>query len=123
MPQPTPVRADRAWTSFTAFTAELATMPDVVARLAEAHVPDGAGLCRACGRPGRGTPHLPWPCGPARLAQAAVMHPAPGPTGRAEDDGAPEPGPGQAPPTTPKAAPVRGARPARRVVRPVVRGA
>ncbi|HXV94215.1 MAG TPA: hypothetical protein VD813_13005, partial [Pseudonocardia sp.] len=75
MPQPTPVRAFRVWAAFTAFTAELATMPEVVARLAEAHAPDGAGLCRACGRPGRGTAHVPWPCSLARLAEAATVAP------------------------------------------------
>lgn len=44
----------------------LAAMPDVVAALIRDHVPDMRGRCIACGTPGTGTPHLPWPC-PLRL--------------------------------------------------------
>lgn len=44
----------------------LAAMPDVVAALVRDHVPDLRGRCIACGTPGTGTPHLPWPC-PLRL--------------------------------------------------------
>ena len=44
----------------------LAEMPDVVAALIRDHVPDARGRCIACGTPGTGTPHLPWPC-PLRL--------------------------------------------------------
>jgi hypothetical protein len=40
----------------------LAEMPDVVEALIREHTPDERGLCRACGTPGTGTPHLPWPC-------------------------------------------------------------
>jgi hypothetical protein len=49
----------------------LADMPDVVAALIRDHVPDARGRCRACGTPGTGTPHLPWPCPLRRIADAA----------------------------------------------------
>jgi hypothetical protein len=53
--------------------AELASAPDLVDRLIGIHAGDDAGLCVAgvCGRPGRGTPHLPWPCPTRRLADLA----------------------------------------------------
>jgi hypothetical protein len=46
-------------------------MPDVIAALLRIHVPDAIGLCRACGIPGTGTPHLPAPCPLSRIAEAA----------------------------------------------------
>jgi hypothetical protein len=49
----------------------LADMPDVVAALVREHVPDAHGYCRACGTPGTGTPHLPWPCALRCVADAA----------------------------------------------------
>ena len=49
----------------------LADMPDVVAALVRDHVPDAVGRCRACGMPGTGSPHLPWPCPLRRIADAA----------------------------------------------------
>jgi hypothetical protein len=48
------------------FAVVLADMPDVIAALLAEHVPDDRGLCRACGIPGTGTPHLRWPC-PLRI--------------------------------------------------------
>jgi hypothetical protein len=42
--------------------AQLARMPEVVARLLAEHVPVRHGRCRGCGRPGTGTPHVPSPC-------------------------------------------------------------
>jgi hypothetical protein len=54
--------------------SHLAAAPDLVVRLRAAHVPDAEGLCAAavCGRPGRGTPHLPWPCPTRVLADRAL---------------------------------------------------
>jgi hypothetical protein len=49
----------------------LAEMPDVIARLIAEHQPNERGLCRACGTPGTGTPHLPWPRPLAGTAEAA----------------------------------------------------
>jgi len=49
----------------------LAAMPDVVAALVRDHVPDARGFCRACGMPGTGSPHLPWPCPLRRIADDA----------------------------------------------------
>jgi hypothetical protein len=54
-----------------ALVAELATTPDVVDRLLAEHVPDDSRRCRACTRPGLGTPMKPWPCGLYKLAMAA----------------------------------------------------
>ncbi|HXV93945.1 MAG TPA: hypothetical protein VD813_11645 [Pseudonocardia sp.] len=102
MPEPTPARATHAWATFVAFSAELATMPDVVAKLAQAHTADDAGLCRACGRPGRGTAYVPWPCPLARLAQAAQAAQAVGAAQAAGAAGvAPKPAP--RPARTPRA--------------------
>lgn len=53
------------------FVAELASTPDVVARLIAAHEPDAAGRCVSCTTPGRGTPLVEWPCVLRRLAEAA----------------------------------------------------
>lgn len=54
--------------------AELAEMPKLIAKLQVRHVGDGDGMCvdPVCGRPGRGTPHLPWPCPTRRLADLAL---------------------------------------------------
>jgi hypothetical protein len=49
----------------------LAAMPDVVAVLVRDHVPDARGRCIACGTPGTGTPHLPWPCPLRQVADNA----------------------------------------------------
>ena len=49
----------------------LADMPDVVAGLVRDHVPDARGRCIACGTPGTGTPHLPWPCPLGLIADSA----------------------------------------------------
>lgn len=46
-----------------AVAAILATMPDVVGRITERHVPDARSRCVACGRS--------WPCPPARAASRA----------------------------------------------------
>jgi hypothetical protein len=51
--------------------AALADMPDVIAALLRDHVPDPHGRCRACGRPGTGTPHLAAPCPLRWIAEAA----------------------------------------------------
>jgi hypothetical protein len=51
--------------------AELARMPALVARLLAEHVSDEHGLCRGCGRPGTGTPHVPSPCDLWIVADAA----------------------------------------------------
>ncbi len=51
--------------------AALADMPDVIAALLRDHVPDVKGRCRACGRPGTGTPHLDAPCPLSRIAEIA----------------------------------------------------
>ncbi|WP_214407064.1 hypothetical protein [Pseudonocardia lacus] len=54
--------------------AELAGMPKLVAALRLRHVSGEDGMCvdPVCGRPGRGTPHLPWPCPTRRLADLAM---------------------------------------------------
>jgi hypothetical protein len=51
---------------------ELAGMPDLAERLAEAHHPDAHGHCVGCTRPGVGTAHVRWPCGLYRLATEAT---------------------------------------------------
>ncbi len=56
---------------------ELAQMPDLAERLAEAHRPDAHGQCVGCTRPGVGTAHVRWPCGLYRLATEAVCRPTP----------------------------------------------
>jgi hypothetical protein len=63
---------------------ELAQMPDLAERLAEAHRPNAHGQCLACTRPGVGTAHVRWPCGLYRLATEAAgrLTPTP-PTGLA----------------------------------------
>ena len=60
------------------FAAVLATMPDVIDRIAAAHTPTPDGKwCTECTTPGRGTPHSPWPCVIAALAtEAARLRPA-----------------------------------------------
>jgi hypothetical protein len=59
--------------SYLRFVAELASAPDLVDQLLSDHPPDGTGLCAStvCGRPGRRTPYLPWPCPTRRLADLA----------------------------------------------------
>jgi hypothetical protein len=49
----------------------LAGMPDVVTALIRDHVPDVRGRCIACGTPGTGSPHLPWPCPLRQVADNA----------------------------------------------------
>ena len=51
--------------------AQLARMPEVIARLLAEHVPDEHGRCRGCGRPGTGTPYLLAPCDLWTVADAA----------------------------------------------------
>ena len=52
----------------------LSTMPDSIRRLLDEHQPDEAtGRCRACGRPGYGTPDRPWPCPVRKLAEQAAQ--------------------------------------------------
>jgi hypothetical protein len=54
------------------FARELATMEDAVTRLLMWHVPDpDTGRCTGCTTPGRGTPHLRWPCALWTLARSA----------------------------------------------------
>jgi hypothetical protein len=56
-----------------AFAAVLATMPDVIERLAAEHTPTPDGRwCTACTTPGRGTPQARWPCALAALAAEAA---------------------------------------------------
>jgi hypothetical protein len=56
-------------TEGSSVAAELARMPDVVARLLIEHVPDRNGRCLGCGLPGTGSPYLP--CGLWLVAEAA----------------------------------------------------
>lgn len=49
----------------------IAAMPELVANLLRDHVPDGRGLCRACGLPGTGSPYLGWPCALYTIANSA----------------------------------------------------
>jgi hypothetical protein len=58
--------------------AQLARMPDVVARLLTEHVPDRKGRCRGCGFPGTGSPYLESPCGLWIVADAARRVARPG---------------------------------------------
>jgi hypothetical protein len=58
--------------------AQLARMPDVVARLLREHVPDRKGRCRGCGFPGTGTPYVRSPCGLWIAADAARRVAGPG---------------------------------------------
>jgi hypothetical protein len=51
--------------------AQLARMPEVIARLLAEHVPDEHGRCHGCGRPGTGTPYLLAPCDLWTVADAA----------------------------------------------------
>lgn len=53
--------------------SELATAPSLIDRLVGDHGAGEDGMCTSgvCGRPGRGTPHLPWPCPTRRLADLA----------------------------------------------------
>jgi hypothetical protein len=53
------------------FAAALAEMPELIAALLRDHAPNHRGLCRACGLPGTGTPHLTTPCSLRRIAEAA----------------------------------------------------
>jgi hypothetical protein len=56
-----------------AFAAVLATMPEVIERLAAEHTPTPDGRwCTACTTPGRGTPQAHWPCALAALAAEAA---------------------------------------------------
>lgn len=52
---------------------ELSTMPKVLARLMLDHRNDGAGFCRMCLTPGRGTPARRYPCSLATLAEQAIL--------------------------------------------------
>lgn len=52
--------------------AVLAEMPDVIERLLDIHLDAGCGRCRACTRPGYGTPNAPWPCPTRKLADEAA---------------------------------------------------
>jgi hypothetical protein len=58
-------------TEASAVAAQLACMPDVVARLLAEHVPDRNGRCLGCGFPGTGSPYLRSPCGLWLVAEAA----------------------------------------------------
>jgi hypothetical protein len=51
----------------------LVAMPDLCARLIEAHVTDGRGRCQACTRGGTGEPGASWPCSIRDAAMAASM--------------------------------------------------
>jgi hypothetical protein len=53
--------------------SELASAPDLIDRLVGDHGADEDGMCASgvCGRPGRGTPYLSWPCPTRRLADLA----------------------------------------------------
>jgi hypothetical protein len=55
------------------FVAELASAPDLVDQMISDHPRDDAGMCpaRVCGRSGRGSPQLTWPCPTRRLAELA----------------------------------------------------
>lgn len=64
---------DVSRTAWSGAIAEVAKMPGVAARLAAAHVDDGAGRCCGCTTPGRGTPQDHWPCGLISLATAALQ--------------------------------------------------
>ena len=51
---------------------EVAKSPDLIATLLREHVPTPDGeLCVRCGRAGRGTPWLRWPCALAAVALVA----------------------------------------------------
>jgi hypothetical protein len=65
--------SDQGALLYLRFVAELAAAPDLVDRLSGDHTADDAGFCAAgvCGRPGRRTPHLRWPCPTRRLADLA----------------------------------------------------
>lgn len=55
-------------------------MPVTTERLITTHIPDDHGRCRACTRPGYGSPMARWPCTPyalAALAQAERRHSTP----------------------------------------------
>ena len=52
--------------------AQLARMPDVVARLLAEHVPDTYGRCQACGLPGTGSPYVISPCSLQTVAETAL---------------------------------------------------
>jgi hypothetical protein len=77
------LQCGRSVSTWHDFAAELATMPDVIRKLAADHVADERGLCRACTTPGRGTPRVLWPCPMATLAAHAAgsgpMSPLPRP--------------------------------------------
>jgi hypothetical protein len=64
--------------------SELAGAPKLIDQLRAVHVKGDDGFCTApvCGRPGHGTPCLPWPCPTRRLADlawAAARRRDPGP--------------------------------------------
>jgi hypothetical protein len=50
---------------------ELSRSPDLVATLLQEHTATTEGLCVRCGRAGRGTPWLRWPCALAPVALVA----------------------------------------------------
>ena len=64
-------RRDQGVNGWWAFVAELARTPGAVAKLAADHRADERGMCVACGEPGRGTPHVPWPCSIYQMADHA----------------------------------------------------
>jgi hypothetical protein len=58
---------------FLGFVLELAPNTDLWHCLQQDHVPTPDGLCaaRVCGRPGYGSPVMPWPCTARSLADRA----------------------------------------------------
>jgi|1186.fasta_scaffold996599_2 hypothetical protein len=60
---------------FLGFVLELAPCTALWERLRQEHVPTTGGLCasRFCGRPGYGSPVIPWPCTVASLADWAHL--------------------------------------------------
>jgi hypothetical protein len=68
--------------SFDAATHFIAGQPGGAKRLLDEHSPNDQGLCRGCRRPGTGTPHVPWPCPIAQVAQAAGELRSFGPTSK-----------------------------------------
>ena len=61
-------RSVAAWMSIA---GEIARSPDLVATLLREHTATADGLCARCGRAGRGTPWLRWPCALAAVAVVA----------------------------------------------------
>ena len=61
-------RSVAAWMSIA---GEIAKSPNLVATLLREHTATAEGLCARCGRAGRGTPWLRWPCPLAAVALVA----------------------------------------------------